>query len=177
MDVVVDFEVIPTHNPKRLWISDASEWGVAENQASIICIFPPGSTTSINNTFIKHNLNVFHSVNLKLSCLTSCAGQQYSDLPDGVWTINLKSAFTDLEKTRYYLKTDQIQLELDKVYTRAGLEFDKSQKSFREDLQDIEFLLRTASAHTRQGNSFKASRDFNGARELLTKYQNCKNCI
>lgn len=177
MNVVVDFDVIPTNNPKRLWITDASDWGVAENQASVIEITPPGSKVSINNTFIKRNLNVFHSVNLKLSCVNTCVDQQYQDLPDGVWSITLKSSFTDLNKTRYYLKTDQTQLQIDKIYVRAGLEFDKSQKAFREDLQDIEFLIRSASAWTRLGNSFKASRDFIQAQELLIKYQNCVNCI
>lgn len=173
----VDFEVIPTHNPKKILIGDMSNWSVAENKASIICMTPPGSSVAINNTFQKHKLNIFHSVNLKLSCLVECADQEYNDLPDGIWTINLKSSFTGIGKTRYYLKSDVFQIELDKIYVRAGLEFDKSKKDFRNDLQDIEFLIRTASAHTRLGDSFKADRDFSQAKELLAKYQNCKDCI
>lgn len=176
-NINIDFEVIPTNNPKRLWITDCSDWSVAENKASIISITPPGSNTAINNTFVKHNLNVFHSVNLLLSCLAECKEQIYQDLPDGIYTIKLSSAFTNIDKTRYFLKTDLTQLRLDEVYIKAGLEYDKSSKSFREDLQDIEFLLRTASAHTRNSDVFKANRDFSLAQELLSKYISCKNCL
>lgn len=173
----IDFEVIPTNNPKRLWITDCSDWSVAENKASIISITPPGSSTPINNTFVKHNLNVFHSVNLLLSCLAECKEQEYQDLPDGIYTIKLHSSYTDIDKTRYFLKTDLTQLNLDQVYIKSGLEYDKNNKSFREDLQDIEFLLRTASAHARNSDVFKSNRDFKMAQELLYKYISCKDCI
>lgn len=175
--IVVDFEVIPTHNPKRLWVSDMSSWSVSENQASVIEITPPGSSISINHAFVKHNLNIFHSINLGLSCLAECAEQEYQNLPDGIWTLTVKSAFTGLEKTRYYLKEDVFQLELDQIYIRAGLEFDRSKKGFRDDLQDMEFLIRSAHAQVRNGDFFKADRDFTQAQELLDKYKNCKNCI
>ena len=180
MDIVkinIDFEVIPTHNPARIVIGDMSQWGVAENQAATIAICPPGSSESINNTFQEHKLNIFHSINLNLSCLAECAEQRYQNLPDGIWTINLKSAFTGLEKTRYYLKDDVFQLELDQVYIRAGLEFDKNKKGFRDDLQDMEFLLRSSAAQTRNGDFVKADRDFTQAQDLLAKYKNCKNCL
>jgi len=180
MDIVkinIDFEVIPTHNPARLWVGDMSSWGIAENQASVILITPPGSTKSINAVFQKHKLNIFNSVNLNLSCLAECEEQDYADLPDGVWTLRVKSAYTDLEKTRYFLKTDIFQLELDKIYIRIGLDFDKNKKELRDDLADVEFLLRTASAHARNGDFYKSSRDFAGAQDLLDKYSTCKNCI
>lgn len=173
----IDFEVIPTYNPQKLWIGDSSKWFGAENLPATICITPPGGTKSINNIFQKHKLNIFNSVNLNLSCVTECDEQLYIDLPDGIWTINLKSGYEGLEKTRYYLKTDQFTNRLDKVYIRSGLEFDKNNKQFREDLSDIEFLVRTAEAWTRDGSWVNASRDFTQAQDLLSKYEKCKNCI
>lgn len=171
--VLIDFEVIPTNNPTRIIVGDMSRWSVAENQASLILITPPGSQTPITKTFQKDKLNNFNSINLGLSPLDS----EYRNLPDGVWKINVKSTFTGLEKTRFHLKADVFLLALDSLYIRTGLEFDKNNRVFREDLQDIEFLLRSAAAHTRNGDKFKAERDFSQAQQLLSNYANCKDCI
>ncbi len=175
--VKIDFTVIPDGNPKNLIVADLSSWGVAENLPSYIVIIPPGSSVAVSNIFIKHKLNIFQSVNLGLSCLTECGDQVYDDLPDGVWTINVKSSFEGLEKTRYYLKVDSFRISLDKLYIRAGLEYDKNNKKIREDLSDIEFLLRTAEAHARNADHYKSSRDFDQAQSLLRKYNSCKDCL
>ena len=175
--VRVDFECIPTFNPETLIVGDTSSWGVAENQAAYILITPPGSTSTINNVFQKERLNIFNSVNLGLSCLTECDEQVLVDLADGVWTIKVQSAYTNLDKTRYFLKTDRFRLELDKIYIKAGLEFDRNNKQLREDLLDIEFLQKSAEAHTRNGDFYKADRDFTQAKDLLRKYSDCINCI
>lgn len=175
--IIIDFEVVPTFNPIHLIVDDVSNWSNAENLPSTISICPPGSTKSINHTFQKHKRNIFHSVNLSMQCLVECSEQDYQPLPDGIWTITVRSGYEGLEKIRYYLKTDQIRNTIDEVYIRTGLEFDKNNERFRDDLSDIEFLLRTAEAFTRNGDWVKADRDFTQAQELLTKYKNCKNCI
>jgi hypothetical protein len=175
--IIIDFEVAPTFNPTKLIVDDSSNWSNAENLPSTISITPPGSIRPINSVFAKYRRNIFNSVNLGLSCLTECDNQNYEDLLDGIWTINVKSGFEGLEKTRYYLKNDIFRLDLDGVYIRTGLEFDKSNKRFRDDLSDIEFLLRVAEAHTRNGDIVKADRDFTQAQYLLGKYKNCKDCI
>lgn len=173
----MDFEVVPTYNPIHLIIDDVSDWGNAENLPSTISICPPGSIKSINHTFQKHKRNIFNSVNLSLSCLAECDEQVYEPLNDGIWTIIVRSGFEGLDKTRYYLKTDIFRQELDEVYIRTGLEFDKNNKKFRDDLSDIEFLLRVAESWTRAGDWTKADRDFTEAQAMLEKYKNCKNCI
>jgi hypothetical protein len=175
--IIIDFEVTPTFNPAKLIVDDSSSWSNAENLPSTISIIPPGSVRPINSVFAKYRRNIFNSVNLGLSCLAECDEQKYEDLLDGVWTINVKSGFEGLEKTRYYLKTDKFRYELDNIYIRTGLEFDKNNKKFRDDLSDIEFLLRVSEAHTRNGDIVKADRDFTQAQQLLEKYKNCKNCI
>lgn len=175
--IEVDFLIITDHDPKLIVVGDISNWYNAENQPATICITPPGGTKSINNTFMKHKLNIFNSVNLGLDCLVECSDQDKNDLQDGIYTITVKSGFIGVDKTRYLLKTDRFKLELDKVYIKAGLEYDKNDAKFREDLLEIEFLLRTAEAWTRQGNLTKASRDFAEAQKLLIKYTDCKNCL
>lgn len=175
--IEVDFLVITDYDPKQIIIGDMSSWYNAENMPATICIIPPGGTRSINNTFSKHKMNVFNSINLMLDCLVECEDQEKSDLSDGIYTITVKSGFEGVFKTRYLLKTDRFTMELDKVYIKAGLEFDKNNSKFREDLLNIEFLKRTAEAYTRIGDFVKASRNFYEAQKLLRKYTDCTNCL
>lgn len=175
--LIIDFEVYNSYNPQTLIVGDHSYWKNAENLPAYLLVTPPGSKTPISNVFKKHRLNIFQSVNLGLSCLTECEEQKYEDLNDGIWTFVLKSGYEGFEKTRYYLKLDRIRLKLDEVYIKAGLEYNKEDKQLRNDLSDIEFLLRTSSAHTRNGDWVKASRDFEEAKSILKKYQECKNCL
>jgi hypothetical protein len=169
--VKVDFTVIPDFSPDTLIVGDMSVWAVAENKQASIHITSPGSTKVISNVFMKHKLNIFNSENLGISCITADGQNNHVKLSDGIWKINLQSSLEGLEKTRYYLKADQFRMDLDKIYIRAGLEYSKSTKKFREDLQDIEFLARTAEAHTRNGDFYKADRNFSEAKRLLDKYQ------
>ena len=173
----IDFQVINTYNPQKLWVGDDSVWLNAENQPAYILITPPGSKKAISNTFQKFRINSFNSTNLGLSCLNTCGDQNYVDLPDGIWTINLKSSYQGIEKTRYYLKTDRFRLDLDKVYIKASFEYDVKDKQLRQDFSESEFLIRTAEAFARDGDFAKASRDFSEAQKTLKKYQDCKNCL
>ena len=173
----IDFEVIPTYNPQKLLVGDASVWLNAENKPAYILITPPGSKKAISNSFQKERINIFTSVNLGMSCLNTCGEQDYVDLPDGIWTINVKSAYQGIEKIRYYLKTDRFRLELDKIYIKASLEYNIKDKQLREDFSDVELMIRTAEAFARDGDFSKASRDFSEAQKILKKYQDCKNCL
>ena len=175
--IEIDFLIFTDHDPKLIIVGDISKWQHAETLPSTICITPPGGKKSINNIFIKHKLNIFNSVNLGLDCLVECAEQEKSDLMDGVYTITVKSGFEGIEKTRYLLKTDRFTMELDKVYVKTGLEYDKNDTNFREDLLNIEFLVRTAEAWCRLGDFSKASRDFAEAQKTLIRYTDCKNCL
>ncbi len=173
----INFTIISDYDPATLIVGDLSDWKGAENLPATMCITPPGSSKAISNTFQKHRLNIFTSINLGLNCFNEFEEQTLEDLPDGVWTLKLLSGYEDIEKTLYYLKTDRFQLELDKIYVRAGLDFDKEQKQFREDLQDIHFLINSAHAWIRQGDFSKSSRDFTQAQVTLRRYIDCKNCL
>ena len=175
--ISINFSIIPTGEPTHIWVGDNSDWRGAENLPSVIEITPPGASNPISHTFQKYKLNIFQSVNLAMSCLTICDEQNYEPLSDGVWQFTVKSGYEGIEKTRYYLKTDNIRLELDKIYTRVGLEYDKNDKQFRKDMSDIEFLLRTAEAFAKVGDFYKSQRNFKEVRTLLDKYSECKNCI
>jgi hypothetical protein len=175
--IIINITVINDYDPRYLHVGDLSEWKGAKNLPATICIIPPGSKKSINTTFQKHRINSFNSTNLMLSCVKECEEQDYIDLPDGIWTLVLKSGYEGIEKTLYYLKTDRFTLELDKIYVRAGMDFDKEKKQFREDLQDLHFLINSAHSQIRVGDHAKANRDFTEAQVLLKKYIDCKDCL
>lgn len=175
--VNIDFTVIPDFDPNTLVVGDLSNWFSAETLPATMSIYPPGSAIPVNNVFQKHKLNIFTSINLGLDCLVECEEQPNIDLQDGVWKLILISGLTGFDKTRYFLKTDRFRMDMDKIYIRIGLEYDKKDKQFRDDLQDIELLLQTAEAHTRVGDFYKADRDFTEAVRLQKKYSECKDCI
>jgi hypothetical protein len=61
-------------------------------------------------------------------------------------------------------------MELDKIYIRTGLEYDMNNKKFRKTYKT--YLARTAGAHARNGDFYKANRDFSEARRLVNLYLN-----
>lgn len=169
----IDFQVINSNDPALLLIGDYSDWKHIRNKPSVIEITLPGSSQAVSYNFVKGSINSFNSNNLYLGC-NDC--QEYTDLPDGIYTILLKGSPDTFNKKRYYLKLDKIRLELDKIYVGAGLEYDKNNKAYRDSLSTIEFYLRVAEAHTRRGNIAKAYTFFTEAANLVEKNKNCKNC-
>ena len=176
LSVKIDFLVVNTKDKKSIWIGDQSQWGVAENLPAYLEILVPGSTRWLTHNFIKKNLHILNSTNLGLSCVTDgCGGQEYEDLPDGVWEFCLKSSFEGLNKKRYYLKSDSLRVEADKVYIKVGLDYDPS-KQVIKDLEKFEFFMTASEAYMRRGDHVKAKRAFDEASKLIENYKNCKNC-
>ena len=126
LSVIVDFIILSgEEDPKRIFLADASNWGVAQDLPSYLQVTPPGSVKQINLTFAKDKFTILHSVNLGLSCYTDgCKESELVDLPDGIWEFCLLSSFQDLKKKRYFLKDDSLRLEIDKIYIRLGLDYD-----------------------------------------------------
>ena len=175
LSVIINFIIPPTEDPKVICIADGSNWGMAENQPAYLTVLPPGSTNYISLNFVKHSLTFLNSTNLGLSCITSdCSTEQnYEDLDDGIWEICLKSNYQGLDKKRFYLKTDSLRQEIDKIYIREGIDYDSSSKVI-EALSETEYLLNVAHAQIRRGDNVGAMRAFNMASKLVDKYKNCK---
>lgn len=176
LTVKIDFNVVESNDPKYLIVGDHSRWGVADKLPANILILPPGSESWINISFLKHNLNVFQSLNLGLDCKdVTCEDYEYSDLDDGIWEIKLESAYQDLNKKRYYLKTDRLRIDIDKLYIKAGIDYDES-STIIKDLRKIEHSLSASKAYIRRGDHNQAMRAFEMASKLTEKQLNCRNC-
>lgn len=176
-EIKIDFDVIQS-TVQTLWIGDNSEWADIETLPANILITLPGSKKELTFPFTKKAIASFNSHNLGITCFTNdCEEELYADLPDGVYTICLKSGDINFEKTKYYLKTDRTELELSKVIIKHGFEYSKNDKSFREKVYDIDWLIKVAKSHAKVGGIVKADRFFSEAKSLLKEFGECLDCI
>ena len=164
-----------SNSPLHIAIMDLSEWLYSEALPAYLLITIPGSKKPKTYTFKKFKTNIFNSHNLGLSCLSGdCTEEHYVDLPDGLYTICLKSGYENIEDTHYYLKTDRFNIEYSKVMIKDGIEYNKD---FIEYMMQVKFLVEVAKSHAMLGDFVKAQRFFEDAKRKLRKYVECKNCI
>ena len=176
LSVNINFVIMSLEDPKKILIGDTSNWGVAQNLPAYLKVIPPGSTKSINLNFAKNTLTTLKSTNLGLQCLTGdCNETEQIDLQDGIWEFCLQSSFNNLNKKRWFLKDDSLRLEIDKIYIKAGIDYNPDSVVI-EALSEIEFLLTSARAHIKKGDFVKAKRAFDEATKLTEKYNQCKEC-
>ena len=175
MNLNINFDVF-ANSPLYLAIMDLSDWEYAENLPAYIQITTPGSKKPKSYTFKKFKTNVFNSHNLGLTCFTNdCTGQDYSEIPDGIYCIKVLSSYQDISQTKYYLKTDRFNIEYQKVLLKYGV--DNADQNFINYMAKVKYVLEVAKAHTMNGNFVEANRYFNESKKLLKKYVECKNCI
>lgn len=175
--IKIDFQVLETHDPKFLLVGDTSVWEYAIKKPAYILITLPGSSKPYQFAFDKNSINIFNSHNLGLSCfIDDCQDENYVDLPDGVYTICVKSFYEGIEKMKYYLKTDRFEVELKKTIIKNGLEYDEEDREFRDIIYQVKWLLDTAKSWASEGDFVKSSRFFNKAKKMLTQYRDCQDC-
>jgi len=176
-EIKIDFDIIQS-TVQTLWIGDSSDWIHAETLPAAIEVTLPGSSRALSFSFKKNSITSFNSHNLGITCLKGdCTDEVYGDLPDGVYTITVKSGFTNFETTKYYLKTDRIELEVSKAVVKHGFEYSKSDKDFRNKIYDIDWLIKVAKSHAKLGDFVKADRFFTEAKDELRTLVNCVDCI
>jgi hypothetical protein len=169
----IDFEVFETGNPKILSVADTSDWLYAENKPSYISIKIPGSSKYKTVSFKKWAVNNFNSHNLGISCLKGdCTKETYVNLPDGIYTIKLLSGYEDIDREKYYLKTDEIDLEIAKSLTQIGFDFTDQTAKQIKPFEKIKDWLQASKDETKKGDFVKADRYFQEASSLFNK-QKC----
>ena len=179
MDVIgninINFE-ITSNSPLYLDIRDLSDWIYAEQLPSYILVTIPGSKKPKTFSFKKFKTNTFNSHNLGLSCFTNdCRDETYVDLPDGIYTICVKSGLENIENTQYYLKTDRFEIEYGKVLVKYGI--DNLEQNFINLMVKIKYILDAAKYNTMIGDFVKANRYFQESKKLLKRFVDCKNCL
>lgn len=162
----IDFFILETGDPKTISIYDNSDWTYSENLPSYLVIKVPGSKKERTFTFKKNAINTLNSHNLGLSCLKGdCKEEEYVNLPDGIYTITLKSGYEGIEETKYYLKTDMAELDLAQKVKDKGLDYDE--KLFVNSMLKIQWQISVAKMHTKLGEWEKADRYLTEAKSKL----------
>ena len=165
-----------SNSPLHIAIMDLSEWLYSEALPAYLLITIPGSKKPKTYTFKKFKTNIFNSHNLGLSCLSGdCTEEHYVDLPDGLYTICLKSGYENIEDTHYYLKTDRFEVEYNKVLVKYGI--DDVDQNFINLMVKIKYVLDVAKSHAMLGDFVKSDRYFQESKKLLKRFVECKNCL
>ena len=173
-NIIVDFTVY-SDSPLFLHVMDLSDWQYSEDLTAYCQITPPSAKKPKNYSFTKHKTNSFNSNNLGLSCLNNnCDDQEYIDLPDGIYTIKLLSGYENVDKTKYYLKTDRFELEYAKVLRKHKTNVEQD---FINLMTRINYTLEVSKSFTINGDFYEANKYFQEAKKLLKTYMECKDCV
>lgn len=167
----VDFDIYS--NPYYINVVDASDWGVIAGQPTIIEITLPGDSTPITHYFEQGKVNIFNSHNLGNDCV-DCGEVAKNTLPDGVYIIKVIGSPSTYNKELKYLKTDMLQMEVDKLYIDAY--HNASRDNVLTRMTEIEFLLKAAESHLRYDDEREARMIFEQAEKLVSKLRDCKTC-
>lgn len=170
----LQFHVYSDGDPKKLIVVDESDWGSIRDDASMIDIYIPGFDKPVTYYFGKNKVNVFNSVTLGLSCVEPGEPLCFNDLPDGVYTIEISGG--GYSYSRRYLKTDLINLDMDKVYARTCLECNALHGELMDKMMEAEVMLRGAEAEVRLGNIESAHMLMDRVRDVIDLMSNCKKC-
>lgn len=164
--VRLDFQIISTGDPKYISLVDYSQWGLIEDKPAIIEVTVAGASTPVVLSFTKNSQTIFTTKNLLMTC-NDCS---LSDFPDGIYTFTLKGSPDTFNKTRKFLKTDLLRLQLDKFI--ISTECNWSAKTY-ELYNEINFLIAVAEAHTRYDNLSTAQEFLQQAYDKVDRLINC----
>lgn len=168
------FHVYSDGNPKKLIVVDESSWGALRDYTSMIYIKIPGFKDELKYYLSKNQVNIFNSITLGLNCSKSGEPLCFLDLPDGIYDITVKSG--DFYCNKKYLKTDKIQLDIDKVYSRSCLMCNSLSDDLIKHINEAEVMLRGAEANTRLGNFESAHMLIDRVATIVDRASDCKQC-
>lgn len=174
-EIVIDFQVLPTQDPRILSVYDLSTWGHIADKPAVIEIYTPAEKDPVVLPYTKCAINTFNSVNLYLNC-GDCGKDDKMDLPDGIYEITLKGSPSYFSKSIYYLRTTLTQLELDRIYINLDVLNKNPKKEILQKITDIEMLLRSAEANVKFENIDDAHQMFMEAQKLIEEMRGCLNC-
>lgn len=164
----IDFDV--RSDLYNLCIVDNSCWGISENLPAVIEILLPGTKQPYKNYFGKKD-TCYDSLSLGLTCGDVCDN---SELSDGIYTIKIKASPESFFKEYNYLKSDQLQRDIDRAY--ISFADNVCTNACKSEILEAEFLLRTAHAYNRQSNTKDASEKYRQSKSIIDRIVSCKSC-
>lgn len=173
-NINVEFYVFSEYDPKVLLVADNSRWLHIENKPSNIEITLPGASKPLIFSYKKNGINSFNSHNLKISCLKGdCTEEVYVDLPDGIYTIEVKGSPSTFKRKKYHLKTDRLKQQIDKILINLGFYFEENKVADRDKVLDVKVHLMQAEAHLRREDLQKAKQYYELAKKETERIIKC----
>jgi hypothetical protein len=171
--IEIDFQVIKTYDPKKLLIADTSQWSHIYDKPAIIEVTLPGSSNAhVSYIDKKNTILVFNSTLLGITCGAGCEEEQV-ELPDGIYHIKVKGSPDKFYKERYYMRSERLQLNLDKIYTSLGFDISRQDKETAEVLWTCKLLIEAADASARLGEIAMAADYYKQAKRIVDSKINC----
>jgi hypothetical protein len=172
--IEVDFQVLKTYDPKKLLIADTSQWSHIIDKPAIIEITLPGSKNAhVNYIDKKNTILVFNSSLLGINCGAGCE-EELLELPDGIYYIKVKGSPDTFFKERYYMRSERLQLNLDKIYTTLGFDINRQDRETAETLWECKLLIEAADASCRRGEIPMAVDYYKSAKRIIDSNLNCE---
>lgn len=168
------FHVYSDGDPMKLIVVDESSWGALRDYPSMIHIKMPGFKDVLDYYLSKNQVNVFNSITLGLNCVEPGEPLCFMELPDGMYDITIRSG--DFYCNKKYLKTDKIQLDIDKIYARSCLACNALSDDLLQYINEAELLMRGAEANTRLGNFESAHMLIDRVALIVERASKCKQC-
>lgn len=167
----LDFEILPTENPKILIFIDASEYIDERPEKPILEILLPGFNRSFVVNIIPKKINILNANTIGITKTFINNYNCLTDLPDGVWTLTYMICPYDLvSTTKHILRDAQLLKKLDELYRLLDLADCslKEDRTFKNKMVDIEIFLKTAHTYAKDGNCEKASKYY----QIADKFTN-----
>jgi hypothetical protein len=160
-----NIEVLKAKDCSYLSVLDTSVYPIAPTEANIQIIVP-GYDTGFEFVFILNEVNVYNSYSFGF---TTSATSDFTELPDGLYTLNLTTCPDTGVCTRYHLRTCKIDC-------RLGVQWAKYAQDCEDEkilyfLDKVEFLLRGAEANADLCNPDKAIELYRKADDILRRFE------
>lgn len=172
--VDLGFHVYSDGDPMKLIVVDESSWGALRDHPAMVHIKMPGFKDTLNYYLSRNQVNIFNSVTLGLNCVKKGEPLCFMDLPDGIYDITIDCG--EFYCNKKYLKTDKVQLDIDKLYSRACLDCNAMGEDFLRYIEEAEILMRGSEANTRLGNFESAHMLIDRVIKLVDRASKCKLC-
>jgi hypothetical protein len=175
---ILDFEIIPTGNPKTLVFLDSSDY-FREPEKPLLEVTLPGYSKYFLVNIVARKLNTFNSNTLGLTELLN--DDCLVDLPDGIYTYKYKICpYDETYKIKKFFRTTQIEKALNDLYDQIDNpeNITPDERIFEYKLVEIHTGIAGAQAEAEK-NEKKANSYYRIAQKLISELSEgiCnKNC-
>jgi len=165
LNVQLNLEVFKAKDCASLSVLDTSYYPVAPESAEL-SVTVPGYSTAFVFPYTLGEINIINSYSFGF---TTSSTSDYADLPDGVYTVILRTCPDLGENKRYHLRTCKIDCRLAAQWVKYLDCCDDDKMLYY--LDRVDFLLRGAEAQADLCNPIKATELYRKADDLLRRIE------